>query len=118
MTTSGMTADAGNTSRGNRLLALVFGLLSLVPALVWAALTLIQPTLQTLQFSQQNANPIRPQSAQFVGFDNYTHIFNDPLFGRGLSFTLTLMVVRVLAIAVAPFLLAVLVNEFGRGLRI
>jgi ABC-type sugar transport system permease subunit len=53
-----------------------------------------------------------------VGLENYARVFEDPRLGAALTFTLLLIVVRVLAVTLVPLLLAFAINEFGRRVRI
>jgi len=98
-------------------LRVLLGLGLLLPAILCCASVLVLPTLNTIVGSLQDKDLIRGQ-AQFIGFENYTRLFEDPVFSQALSFTLSLLVVRVLVVAVVPLLLALFVNEFGRWVRI
>lgn len=108
--TPGGSADAPDL--GRRLL----GLLLAGPAtLVWV-LTLALPTLQTVLTSRRNTSPLGDRGS--VGWENYSRVVDDPAFGRALGFTLALTLERVLIVALVPLVLALVVNEFGRRLRI
>lgn len=94
----------------------VLGLLLLIPALLACLFALALPTARTITTSLQDAAPLR--DPQFVGGQNYTRLVQDPAFGEALRFTLALVGERVLVVAFVPLLLALALNEFGRGLRV
>lgn len=103
-------------STGRAALRVVLGLALLAPAgLCWIS-GLVVPTIETVITSLQEASPL--QDAQFVGLENYIRLSQDPLFSNALSFTLSLLMVRVLVVTVVPLLLAFAVNELGRTVRV
>jgi len=103
-------------SNGNPVLRIVLGLALLLPAVWFWIGGLLVPTISTVVTSFQEGHVF--EEAQFVGLQNYAHLFQDPRFTSALGFTLLLIVVRVLVVAVAPLLLAFAVNEFGLAVRI
>jgi ABC-type sugar transport system permease subunit len=92
------------------------GLLLLAPAGLCCLLTLVLPTLQTFITSLQKVSPIG--ASKFIGLVNYTAFFGQKTLTDVLGFTLLLTVGRVLMVILAPLLLAVAVNEFGRKARL
>jgi ABC-type glycerol-3-phosphate transport system permease component len=58
------------------------------------------------------------QEAEFVGLENYARLFQHPAFSDALGFTLSMLVTRLLIVAIVPLLLAIVVNQFGRWVRI
>lgn len=98
-------------------LRVLLGLGLLLPAIVCCVSVLVLPTLNTIVDSLHDKDLIREQ-AQFIGLENYARLFEDPVFSQALGFTLSLLVVRALVVAVVPLLLAFFVNEFGRWIRI
>jgi len=57
-------------------------------------------------------------ASAFVGLQNYRTIFADPVSRQVMSFTLSLIVVRLVVVAVVPPLLAWAVAQVGRASRI
>jgi ABC-type sugar transport system permease subunit/ABC-type maltose transport system permease subunit len=107
----------GKNSSTSRIVRIVLGLALLAPAGLCCITGLVVPTVQTIITSLQKAG-LPGRGTEFVGLANYTNLFEDPRFSAALSFTLLLIVVRVLVVAVVPLLLAFVVNEFGRAVRI
>jgi len=116
MITEGHLADEKKNSAGKTVLRVVLGLALLIPASLACLGGLFAPTISTLILSLQSASLIG--QAKFVGLENYMRLFQDPTFSAALGFTLLLFVVRVLVVAVAPLLLALVVNELGRAVRL
>ncbi|MBN1992907.1 MAG: hypothetical protein JW953_09385 [Anaerolineae bacterium] len=96
---------------------IIFGLALLAPAILCCISELAVPTLKTLITSLQKTGPLG-QEAEFVGLENYSRLFQDEVFARAWGFTLSWLLVRLLVVAVAPLLLALIVNQFGRWARI
>ncbi len=109
-------STAPHSSNRRRPLNLLLGLALLAPAALCCLAGLALPTLQTALLSLQKANLVR--ASEFVGAANYARLFQDPVFARAANFTLWLMVERVLIVAFVPPILALLVNEFGRAVRV
>src|SRR5699024_7895907 len=55
------------------------------------------------------------QDAEFIGFDNYTKLFQDDLFWKTLLNTVIYLVGVVPALVIIPIFLAVLVNQKLKG---
>ncbi len=98
------------------ILRVVGGLLLLAPAALIGLGGLAWPTLATFILSLQNTS-LSSATAQFVGARNYGLILNDKTFGDALSYTLELVIVRLLVAAIVPVLLALAVSRFGRAVH-
>lgn len=114
-----MTTERQRLTDRTALRSIVLGLVLLSPAgLCWIS-RLVVPTVRTVITSLQ-ADSLR--EAQFVGLGNYARLFQDvfylKVFSSASGFTLLLIAVRVVMVAVVPLLLAFAVNEFGRVVRI
>ena len=116
MTAEGNIAARNGKSTGRTVLRILLGLVLLTPAGFCCIGALVLPTAKTIITSFQEASLLR--APDFVGLENYAHLFGDEAFISALGFTLLLAAVRVLVIAVMPPLLALAVNEFGRAVRI
>src|SRR5881394_2996067 len=108
--------DSTVSSR-NRTPIAILGLLLMFPALLCWITTLVIPTLQTIQLSQQKLSILSGQS-QAVGMANYNFLFQDATFYSAQTFTITLALERFAIVALVPLLLALALNEFGRIVRI
>ena len=109
--------STGTGSTGKRALRIIAGLVLLLPASLACLMSLLVPTLNTLNLSLQNAS-LTQSSSQYIGLMNYTRLFQDPVFSAAQTFTIQWIGVRLLAVAIVPVLLALAVNEFGRAVRI
>ena len=83
----------------------------LAPALVLVGVLLVLPFLATVARSFTDDNGT---SASFVGFDNYTAMFTDPVFGRSLLNT----VLWVIGSLVLPVLLGLAIAAGTWQLRL
>jgi len=99
-----------------RALRALVGLALVLPSSLCCLATLALPTFQTMLMSMQNVSIKR--TSEFVGMENYSKLFESPIFGDAWGFTLLLTVERVLIAALVPLLLALAINEFGRKVRI
>ncbi len=106
-------------STGIRLFVALLGLLFTLPAFAWGIVSLVQPTIQTVQLSAQNYNPLRTTSpAQDVGLANFNSVFADPTFGSAVRFTLLIIAGKLLAVSIIPPLIGWALARFGRGMHI
>ena len=103
-------------AKDSPVLRIVLGLALLIPVILFWIGGLLAPTVSTVVTSLQESQFLG--EAQFVGIENYARLFQDPRFTSALGFTLLLVVVRVLVVAVVPLLLSLAVNEFGRAVRV
>jgi|GEM_PF-324292 len=102
-------ASSGNIIRG------VLGLILVAPAALFCLVGLVLPTVSTITTSFQKVNLL--STSEWVGGANYARLMEDKSFLTALGFTLSLVGVRLMVVAVVPLLLAWIVNEFGRGVR-
>jgi len=91
-----------------------WGLLLVVPILVFFIVFKFWPILRAARLSFFNASPVSPVET-FVGLDNYAALLGDALFLRALSVTATYVVGTVAPLMVASLFLALLVNQSLRG---
>ena len=91
----------------------LLGLLLLLPACILCSSNLFLLSFNTLQGSFQKFS-LRDGAGEFIGLVNYQNLFENPAFTESLVFTALQIVVRVLAIAILPLLLALAVNSFGK----
>ena len=94
--------------RGGGLANLVF----LLPLLIVFGLFSWNPIIQTFILSFQKTNLI---TAEFVGFDNFVGVLQDPLLGRAVLNTLYFALLALVFGFPLPILLAVLMSEVRRG---
>jgi ABC-type sugar transport system permease subunit len=95
---------------------IILGLVLLFPSALCCLCGLVAPTIQTFITSLQEASPLA--ESEFVGLMNYSRLFEDRVFFPALGFTSSFVGVRLLVVAIVPLLLAVVVNQFGRRVRI
>jgi ABC-type sugar transport system permease subunit/ABC-type glycerol-3-phosphate transport system permease component len=115
-TEQNLNVEQSSTS-GKSVPRIILGLALLVPAALCCLSGLFVPTIKTFITSLQEVNPLA-QEAEFVGLGNYTRLFQHPVFSEALGFTLSMLVTRLLVVAIVPLLLAIVVNQFGRWVRI
>jgi len=101
---------------GNTVLRVVGGLVLLLPAVLAGLGGLLWPSAATIITSLQRSDLVHV--AQFIGLENYSQMFQDRLFGQALSYTFSLALTRLIVVAVMPLLLATVVAQFGRGVRL
>ncbi|MBN1427223.1 MAG: hypothetical protein JXB07_02485 [Anaerolineae bacterium] len=109
-------ATPDNPSTDNLVLRLLLGLGLMFPALICLITGMVIPTVSTLNTSLLDWKGFG--QGEFIGFENYTHLFSDKVFGQALNFTIMMIIVRLLIVAILPVLLALGVNAFGRAVRI
>ena len=95
----------------------VLGLVLLLPALLCCISQLLLPTVNTLLMSFQEINLFASET-EWVGLENYASLFGNESFWRAAGFTLITLVVRLLALALVPLLLAWAASQFRRPLRL
>ena len=100
----------------NSLLRGLLGLLLLFPACALCSSNLFLLSFNTLQGSFQKFS--MQGSSEFIGLVNYQNLFENPAFMEALGFTTLQIVVRVLAVAILPLLLAQAVNTIGKKLSL
>jgi len=92
----------------------VTGALMVTPSVILLIVFFFIPVALAFVLAFTNARLISP-SIQFVGLDNFTRLFQDPLFWRSLRNTLYFAVVVVPLQSALALLLALLVNVRIRG---
>ncbi len=96
----------------------MIGLLLLLPGVLLCGATQLIPALGTVNMSLTDYDIIT--TAEYVGFENYTRLFEDPVFGEALSYTFVIIIARVFVVALVPPLIAVFVGlqgTLGRALN-
>ena len=89
-------------------------LLFLVPATIGFVVFFAWPALRGLYLSFTEYNLLR--DPEFIGFDNYIAIAQDPVFWNSLKVTLEYVVINVGVQTAAALLLAVLMQRFTRSM--
>jgi multiple sugar transport system permease protein len=85
------------------------GYLFVSPWLIGFVLLTLGPMILSLYFSFTQYNIVDPP--KWVGADNYTHLFSDPLFWQSLKVTLYFAVLSLPSGLVLGFVLAILLNQ-------
>jgi multiple sugar transport system permease protein len=93
-------------------------MLFLAPMLAVLSIVAVFPVAYSFWISLFDLRLTRPRSVPFVWFDNYAHVFADPLFWTSVERTATFTVMAVSAIMVIATLMALLLNEEFRGRRV
>ena len=113
--TTTRAADAhGPTLKKTERREALTGALMVSPSVILLILFFFVPVTLAFVLAFTNARLISP-SIQFVGLDNFTRLFQDPLFWRSLRNTLYFAVVVVPLQSALALLLALLVNIRIRG---
>ncbi|MCW1248619.1 sugar ABC transporter permease [Acaricomes phytoseiuli] len=87
----------------------------LLPALLFTIVVTQIPFLLTIWYSLRNWNLLRPDSNQFVGFQNYINIFSNPTF-RGAAFNSVLITLACVLVAMfLGIIFALLLDRSFRG---
>lgn len=89
----------------------------LAPALVMLTLVVFWPALQAFRLSFMEYGYDVTQPPEWVGLENFQRLFRDPLFWQTLKNTVLYLVCVVPILAIAPLLLAILVNQKLRGIH-
>lgn len=88
--------------------------LFLIPAGLVLMIFFFIPFFQTIILSFQDYSS-SIYNAQFIGFENYVKLFNNPVFYKVLLNTFIYLFVAVPILAVVPLFLAILINQKIRG---
>lgn len=105
------TAPTGGSQ--SPVLRIVLGLLLMLPATLACGVSFLLPTIQTFLLSLQDT-----RRETFTGFQNYEWLFGSGTLPEMLGFNILLMIVRIMVVMIVPVIVALLVNEFGRKVRI
>jgi multiple sugar transport system permease protein len=87
------------------------------PAVALLVVFIIIPIVLTFALAFTNAKLISPTGPQFVGIDNFSRLFGDPLFWKSLRNTLLFTVFVVPLQAGLALVLALLINVKIRGVN-
>jgi multiple sugar transport system permease protein len=88
------------------------------PAVLLLLAFFFVPIALCFVLSFTNARLVSPEGPQFVGFDNFTRLFHDPLFTRSLRNTAYFGAVVVPLQSAFALLLALLINSRIRGVNV
>ena len=91
------------------------GMLMVTPAVVLLLVFFFIPVVLCFILAFTNARLISPEPTHFTGLDNFTRLFQDPLFWRSLRNTIYFAVVVVPLQSAFALLLALLINVRIRG---
>ncbi len=89
--------------------------LFLLPALAFMGVFLFYPIVDVFRLSFTDYNMIT--EANFTGLENYSNLFNDPLFWKTLKNSFIYLIGVVPILVVAPIFLAILVNRKLAGIK-
>ena len=94
------------------------GYILLLPALVFIALVLVLPILQTVQMSSYSFRLNQPDLAQFIGLRNYFLLFEDQRFLNSIVTTIVFITGTTVGVFILGLTIALVMNlEFrGRGI--
>lgn len=107
-----LPSGQGRTSRSRHGLA---ALATVGPAGLLLILFLVIPVGLAFGLAFTNARLISPRPAEFIGFENFINLFQDPVFWASLRNTLFFAIVVVPVQAGFGLVLALLVNQKIRG---
>ena len=111
------SSDTGQKDSKQRSGRRALGMLLLLPAVLCWLTILVLPTLQTAIKSLQESG-LPGSAGRFVGLENYSRLFDAPMAGKAVWLTITIMLVRLFIVTLAPLLLALAARAFGRPLRL
>ena len=113
-----MAEENRSVGGSQRIVAVVVGIVLWVFISLCCVGVLVLPTIKAARDSLMHLRLISPEAAEFVGLANYDYVFKFPEFTKALSNTLGLTAARLGTIVLVPLLLAIIVNEFGRWVRV
>jgi trehalose/maltose transport system permease protein len=92
--------------------------LLLAPTLAIVAFIALWPLLQTIYLSFTNARLASAQTTEFVGFENYTFLIQDPEFRNSIWVTIQFTLITVIFEFLLGLIVALVINSNfkGRGL--
>jgi multiple sugar transport system permease protein len=90
----------------------------IAPTAALVAVFLVYPIGNVVYYSLFQYNVTKPWANGFIGLDNYSKMFGDPLFWNSLVFTTKWVVVEVVLQLIFGLILAIVINEsfIGRAL--
>jgi len=107
--------------RGRRLVTVAsrpqfrFAAAVLIPSLLWYGLFVVVPTFQTLQISLLDYHLLDPSQNVYVGFKNFTDLFDNPLFPVAVINTVLWTVLAIVVIVPISLALAQCLVIVKRG---
>ena len=97
---------------GGWLARFVIGVFLLLPGLLLYSAVQLKPVLDTVAYSRTDFNAL--SESEFVGMANYNRLAEDQIFSEGVRFTLNILLVRLVIVALIPPLVGMLVGAQGR----
>jgi multiple sugar transport system permease protein len=94
------------------------GALMVSPAVVLLLVFFLIPVLLCFILAFTNARLVSPEPTRFIGFDNFSRLFQDPLFWKSLRNTFYFAIVVVPLQSALALVLALLVNSQHKGTNI
>ncbi|SFE48434.1 multiple sugar transport system permease protein [Paenibacillus catalpae] len=109
-------ARAGKKFSKREKKALFYGLLFTAPAVLGFLIFTLGPMIASLYLSLTDYNVFK-DTTHFIGLDNYTKLFSgeDDLFYKSLGTTFYFVILRVPAVIIISFFLAILLNMNLKG---
>lgn len=92
-----------------------FGAIVLVPTLIWYAIVVVSPVVQTIRISLLNYRLLDPGHSSFVGLQNFATLITSPRFGLAVGNTLAWALFAFVFIVPISLLLAWCLVSVGRG---
>lgn len=86
----------------------------LLPALIFITAWIIYPLLQSFLMSFQDVDLLNFSQRKFIGFENYSQLFQDPRFVRSLKTTVIFVAVVVPIQSGFALIIATLLNQINR----
>lgn len=87
----------------------------ITPAMIIIGLFMLIPSVMSMYYSLTDYYMLTPQLTEFIGLDNFTRLFNDPLMRQSI-FNIFRFVIFIMPVQVGTALgLALLVNRKGRS---
>ena len=111
---SSAAGSGGSTSKQSQRITAAW---LVAPAVVLLLMFILIPIVLTFALAFTNAKLISPHRPQFVGFDNFTRLFDDPVFWKSLRNTVLFAVFVVPLQAGLALVLALLINVKVRGVN-
>lgn len=102
------------TNLKNRIMEIIYSYCFLLPALLLIIASIIYPLLQSFLMSFQNINLLNIDQRNYVGFNNYYQLLNDPQFNRSLRTTIIFVTIVVPIQSAIALILATLLNQIVR----
>lgn len=94
-----------------------FGLLLILPIVIWVAVVYLFPVLYGFWLSLQNATVLGAPS-RFIGVENYITLLRDPTFGKSFRLSLLWVFGNAIVQTIAGFTVALLLNYPLRRFRV